>query len=445
MELGKQLDDVEGHRNVFRQLLIEQQSNLRQHSVLTDIDRWESDAIGKIQATAEQTRQIVLKSVGERMEQLELRLNSLTDQLRQSREEDDFFEADIYRWNEELTRLTQELTKSSHIKLQEDTTALIMKITIDTGSTSLSMPTIDPTAKWIQHGITVAGGNRDGSGLNQLSNPWGLCIDANQAVYIAEYSNNRVVEWKLNENVGRVVAGGNGRGNQMNQLYAPADVILDELNDCLIIADHGNERVVRWPRSNSTTGQVIVSNVDCWGLAMDNNGYLYVADYNKCEVRKWRIGDSKGVLVAGGNGKGNRLDQLSGRFYICVDEEQSVYVSDEDNHRVVKWTQGAKHGIVVAGGHKEGASLSQLSRPKGVIVDKLGTIYVVDQNNHRIMRWLKNAKQGSILVGKNGRGDQANQLFNPLGLHLDQQGNLYVVDNGNCRVQRFNIDSSTNL
>ncbi|CAF4559615.1 unnamed protein product, partial [Didymodactylos carnosus] len=93
---------------------------------------------------------------------------------------------------------------------------------------------------------------------------------------------------------------------------------------------------------------------------MDNNGFLYISDYENDEVRRWQVADTEGVVVAGGNGKGDRLDQLSGPFNIFVDRDQSVYVSDEFNHRVMKWIKGAKEGIVVAGGRGKGNALTQL-------------------------------------------------------------------------------------
>jgi DNA-binding beta-propeller fold protein YncE len=108
----------------------------------------------------------------------------------------------------------------------------------------------------------------------------------------------------------------------------------------------------------------------------------------------------------------------------------------------MKWMEGAKQGIVVAGGQGQGNSLRQLSYPQGVVVDQLGTVYVADFGNDRIMRWMKEATQGNIIVGENGRGKQSNQLNYPIGLSFDRHGNLYVVDNGNDRVQKFNIDSN---
>ncbi|CAF4565849.1 unnamed protein product, partial [Rotaria sp. Silwood2] len=227
---------------------------------------------------------------------------------------------------------------------------------------------IHPNARWRQNGITVAGGNRQGNGINQLSNPSGLYVDDDHTVYVADESNHRIVEWKWGATSGQVVAGGNGHGNGTHQLYNPTDVIVDKERDSLIICDRSNRRVVRWPRRNGTSGETIISNIACWGLTIDENGSLYVTDFGKHEVRRYRRGESQGTVVAGGNGSGNRLDQLSSPHYAFVDRDHSVYVSDYANARVMKWVEGAKQGIVVAGGQGEENGLRQLSCPQGVVV-----------------------------------------------------------------------------
>ncbi|CAF1310894.1 unnamed protein product [Rotaria sordida] len=230
---------------------------------------------------------------------------------------------------------------------------------------------------------------------------------------------------------GKVVAGGNGQGSGTHQLSQPFDVIVDKETDSLIICDGWNNRVVRWPRRNGTSGETIISNIDCVGLTMDENGSLYIVDNGKHEVRRYERGESQGTVVAGGNGSGNRLDQLYNPQYVFVDRNHSVYVSDGENHRVMKWVEGAKQGIVVAGGQGKGNGLTQLCDPRGVVVDELGTVYVSDAGNDRIMRWTKGATQGGVIVGGNGRGGQSNQLNGPIGLSFDRHGNLYVVDYGN--------------
>ncbi len=241
---------------------------------------------------------------------------------------------------------------------------------------------------------------------------------------------------------GQVVAGGNGEGNRMNQLNQPTDVVVDKKNDFIIICDYANRRVMRWSRRNRRQIQTIISHINCWGLTMDNSGDLYVSDYMKNEVRRWKIGDTNGIIVAGGNGPGEGLNQFNSPTHIFVDGNHSVYVSDFNNHRVMKWMKGATEGIVVAGGQGEGNSLTQLSHPYDVFVDHLDNVYVTDTDNNRIMCWSSGSKEGSIVVGGNGTGQQSNQFKYPRGLSFDRQGNLYVVDYYDDRVQRFDIDSN---
>ncbi|CAF5035595.1 unnamed protein product, partial [Rotaria sp. Silwood1] len=198
---------------------------------------------------------------------------------------------------------------------------------------------IHPNAKWTQNGITVAGGNGRGSGINKLSLPWGLYVDDDQTIYVADRANHRIMEWKSGATNQKVVAGGYGYGNGTHHLRHPLDVIIDKERDSLIISDWRNRRVVRWPCRNGTCGETIISNIACIGLTMDEYGSVYVVDDRKHEVRRYKIGDTKGTVVAGGNGKGNHRDQLSNPRCVFVDRDHSVYVSDWGNHRVMKWKE----------------------------------------------------------------------------------------------------------
>ncbi|CAF2049915.1 unnamed protein product [Rotaria magnacalcarata] len=306
--------------------------------------------------------------------------------------------------------------------------------------------TIPANANWAQNGATVAGGNGQGGATNQLYYPFGLFVDDNRTVVIADYWNHRIMQWKNGDTTnGQVVAGGHGAGNGLNQLNQPSDVLIDKETDSLIICDLANQRVVRWSRRSGTTqGEVLIDHIACWGLTMDKQRNLYVADSGKLEVRRYKFGDNSGTLVAGGNGKGAGLNQLNGPTYLFVDRDHSVYVSEYWNNRVMKWMKGAKEGIVVAGGQGQGNALTQLWGPQGLFVDTLGTLYVADEENCRVMRWTRGAKQGTVIGAVNGvvpgTGAGANQLDRPMGLSFDRHGNLYVADALNNRVQRFSIE-----
>ncbi|CAF3794697.1 unnamed protein product [Adineta steineri] len=288
--------------------------------------------------------------------------------------------------------------------------------------------------KYQQFGITVAGGNGQGKKLNQLSWPEGIFIDNDKSIYIADYCNSRIVQWKLNSNTGQKNIPGR---NQNNQLDNPTDIVFDKENNSFIISDAGNERIIRYFDKNQTNQQVFISNIDCWGLTIDKNGFIYVSDWGNHEVRRWKQGDKQGELVAGGNGQGNQLNQLNNPTYIFIDDEYSLYISDFNNHRVMKWKKDAKEGIIVAGGNAQGDSLKQLYYPRGVIVDHLGQIYVADERNHRVMRWCEGNEEGEVVVGGNGLGNQSNQLNCPRGLSFDNEENLYVGDWFNHRVQKY--------
>ncbi|CAM4862835.1 unnamed protein product [Rotaria socialis] len=302
---------------------------------------------------------------------------------------------------------------------------------------------IPANAKWAQNGVTIAGGHGNGDATNQLYYPLGLFVDDDQTVVIADHGNHRIMQWKNGDTTnGQVVVGGRGQGTGLHQLYQPTDVLIDEETDSLTICDYVNRRVVRWSRrSGITQGEILIGNIYCHGVAMDEQRYLYVSDEAKHEVRRYQLGEKNGTLVAGGNGQGNGLNQLNRPRYLFVDRQQTVYVSDNSNHRVMKWVEGAKEGIVVAGGQGIGNALTQLSNPEGIFVDTLGTLYVADSWNHRVMRWTQgDKKQGTVVVGENGQGAGANQFDVPVGLSFDRHGNLYVADMGNNRIQRFSIE-----
>ncbi|CAF1624460.1 unnamed protein product [Adineta ricciae] len=291
--------------------------------------------------------------------------------------------------------------------------------------------------KWKQDAQIVAGGNGDGNELNQLYRPLGISIDKHQNIFIADFRNNRIMKWKLHESQGQIIAGGNGT----DQLDRPTDVIINEQNNSLIIADRGNRRVIQWFSENQQ--EILIENILCYGLKKDKFGFLYVSDWEKHEVRKWKFGEMKeknGTLVAGGDGQGNKLTQFNEPHFIFVDDEQSVYVSDWKNHRVMKWRKDAKEGIVVAGGHGQGKNLSQLNHPQGIIVDDFGHVYVADSHNYRIMRWREGSTEGEIVVDGNEERQKSNQLSDSHGLSFDVEGNLYVADYKNSRIERFDID-----
>ncbi|CAF0927009.1 unnamed protein product [Adineta steineri] len=427
--LNEELNHIIDDYNKFKQTINEQKQSPHDLSLVNQVNQWERNSIAKIQQKAKECREIVIKSSQTLLNDIEIKFNGLSEQIQRFQKENDFNENNLNHLRNQLRKMAKELNNPSNISIQQNSQTFISDISI-ISSKNLKFN------KWKQNATTVAGGHGLGRKLNQVTDPEGIFIDKKKNILIVDYNNHRIVVWKCNAKEGQLIAGGNGQGNRMNQLNNPLDVIVDQQNHSIIIADFENSRVIQWLNQKQ---QILIQNIDCSGLAMDKNGFLYVSDCSNNEVRRWKMVEynNEGILVAGRNGKGDQLNQLDCPTFIFVDDDQCVYISDQNNHRVMKWRKGAKEGIIVAGGNGKGGNLNQLCYPQGIIVDDLGQIYVGDCGNHRIMRWCEEKEKGEIIVGGNGQGNQLNQLDQPRGISFDDEGNLYVVDSFNHRIQKF--------
>ncbi|CAF4415350.1 unnamed protein product, partial [Adineta steineri] len=168
-----------------------------------------------------------------------------------------------------------------------------------------------------------------------------------------------------NSNIGEIIAGGNGKGKQNNQLNQPVDLIFDKETNSFIISDNGNGRVIRCFDQNPAKQQTLIPFIYCSGLTIDKDGSIYVSDWGNHQVRRQKQGDTKGELVARGNGEGNSLKQLSHPQGVVVDHLGQIYVADERNHRVVRWCEGDDEGEIVVGGNGFGTQSNQLNYPRG--------------------------------------------------------------------------------
>ncbi|CAF0914802.1 unnamed protein product [Rotaria sordida] len=286
-------------------------------------------------------------------------------------------------------------------------------------------------ATWAKNATTIAGGNGQGSQLNQFDRPHGLFLDDNQNLYVADSVNDRIVKWGRNVSSGQLVAGGNGRGNDSNQLNFPLDVSVDT-NGTMYISDRGNERVQRWSLG-ARNGQTIIDDIFVFGIVQDDQGSPYTSDLRKNEVKKWRIGEMIGQSIT---------SEVQFPGLLFADRYRSIYISDVFNDRVIKVDDQTTQISVVAGGSR-GDGANQFYFPSGVAVDGLGTVYVADSYNNRVMRWPHGATFGTVIAGGRGQGSRSDQLDNPIGILFDLDGNLYVVDQNNNRVQKFDIDNNS--
>ncbi|CAF1105354.1 unnamed protein product [Adineta ricciae] len=303
-------------------------------------------------------------------------------------------------------------------------------------------------ARWNTKGRCLVGNHNNccssGSLLDQLNCPRGIFLTPSKALLVADSLNHRIMRFKNGIKEGQRVAGRSIAGYGYNMLWEPKHVIFyqQQRKKSYIICDTHNRRVVQMTLGkNNKSFKTIINDIVCSGIAVDEDGFLYISDSEYHEVKRYSpTGRSHSITVAGGHGQGSRPNQLNHPTYLFIGLDKSIYVSDSWNNRVVKWKKGAKEGIVVAGGNGKGKNLNQLDCPAGIAVDSFGTVYVADHWNHRVMRWQKSTSQGDLIIGNPFRsGDGPKQLNSPEGLVFDDGGALYIADSYNHRIQKYDI------
>ena len=78
--------------------------------------------------------------------------------------------------------------------------------------------------------------------MNQLNCPTYLFVDEEQAVYVSDWNNHRVVKWNKDAKEGIVVAGGRGEGNALTQLSYPQGLLVDT-SGTIYVVDAWNDPV----------------------------------------------------------------------------------------------------------------------------------------------------------------------------------------------------------
>ena len=286
-------------------------------------------------------------------------------------------------------------------------------------------------------------------------------LDVYGNIYIADNGNNRIQEFPVGSSPnssGITVAGGNGQGSDSNQLYNPSGVFVDRSGN-IYVTDRSNNRVQKFPPgSTSATNGTTVAGGNGIGAAanqlenpngvyVDTLGNIYVADYNNYRIQKFPPGSTSatnGTTVAGGNGGGYGANQLFGPWGVYLDGSGNIYVADLDNFRIQKFPSGstsATNATTVAGGNGRGSAANQLGYASGLYVDGPGNVYVADQDNSRIQEFpvgSTSATNGNTVAWANYSGNIsfANQLYLPASVFVNDSGYIYVA-NGMGNIQKW--------
>lgn len=236
------------------------------------------------------------------------------------------------------------------------------------------------------------------------------------------------------EQQGSTVAGGS-KGKRLEQLDLPFSICVDD-DKTIYIADCGNQRIIEW-KSNAFNGRIVAGgngkgnktnqlNEPTDVIIDKENNSLIIADNGNRRVVRW----SRQNQIE----NGEVIIENIGCYGLTMDKNGSIYVSDYKKNEVKQWRKGEINGRVVAGGNGKGCQFNQLNSPTYISVDEDCSLYITDKGNDRVMKWEKDAEEGEIIAGGNSQGNSLNQLFNPAGVIVDPLGRIYVADGNNNRV-----------
>ncbi|CAF1175450.1 unnamed protein product [Rotaria sordida] len=116
-ELANQMENISQKRDLFRQTL---DHKIIEHPLFCQINTWEQESINKIRIAAETVRVELRELLNRTKNELEKSISKITEELRSSREFDDYTEIDIKKWTQQLRTLRKMLESSSTISLSEN-------------------------------------------------------------------------------------------------------------------------------------------------------------------------------------------------------------------------------------------------------------------------------------------------------------------------------------
>lgn len=191
-------------------------------------------------------------------------------------------------------------------------------------------------------------------------------------------------------------------------------------------------------------------------VATDNDGNLYIADMRNHVIRKVSNGvvntvagnGTAGTAGAGGPATAAQLAQPTG---MTIDNDGNIYIADY-NASVIKKVTTSGIMTIFAGNGTEGfsgdggpASQAKLYRPTAVASDKDGNLYISDASN-KVIRKVTKSGVISTIAGVPGRAGYAGDggpatkalLTQPAGIAVDYSGNVYIADPSNSVIRKVN-------
>jgi sugar lactone lactonase YvrE len=317
------------------------------------------------------------------------------------------------------------------------------------------------------------GGDGGFASKASLSTPNGIVLDKIGNIYISDSKGSKIRKVNTSGIISTIAgwgsAGMSGDGGPATaaKLNFPSGILIDNFGN-IIFSDSYNHRIRKIDSAGIITTIVGTGiggytsddtlaihsrlNIPC-GLALDDEGNLYIADRMNHRIRK--VNTSGVITTVAGNGLGTTKGDGGPATAASINRPNDVKISPDgaliiaDTYGnavrkikadgIIKSIAGVGDGFSGFGGDEGVIGESRLASPYSLAIDNTGNIYVADKNNNRIRRIdvtgaIKTvAGNGASVSGGDGRVAVDASISSPESIAVDEVGNLYIGETSKIR------------
>lgn len=270
------------------------------------------------------------------------------------------------------------------------------------------------------NGISGFSGDGGPATAAQLSSPTKVLLDTFGNLYIDDNNNFRIRKVDGATTIITTIAGTGVSGYNGDsipaisaQLGGVEDICFDRVGN-LYLSDQVNNRVRKidgsgtistiaghggFSATGSGDGGPATAATFNWlaGIAIDDTGNVYVADFNGAKIRKVNL--SGIITTIAGNGvytyAGDNIPATAAQFNplrITFNQSKNLVIADKYNKRILEIDEsGIIHSIAGNGfsgysGDGGPATAASLDFPAGVVYDTCDNLYIAESTNRRVRK-----------------------------------------------------------
>jgi len=271
-----------------------------------------------------------------------------------------------------------------------------------------------------------------------LRHPSSVAMTSDNRILVLDGVSNRVVAYSYE---GKFLSSFGKGGSAEAELSYPLGMCLDA-QDNIYIADSGNARVQIYDRNGQHLQQIKLpqsqqqKKPDPTDVVVDNQRQLlYVVDNENHHVLIYDLQAKEFIHTIGG--MSHKEDGFRWPFSLYIDQKGTVYIVDVVNTRVrtILPEEGFKLGGDIG---RWGVEKGELFRPKGVAVNAKGQVFIADSYLGVIQMFSQKGKFQAVLSDEQGK---VKRFTTPTRLYFDSNGLFYVVEMFANRISVYRVKS----